>query len=64
MLMDLWGRIASHTGCFRGNLMEKHHLEGIVVYGRMVFKLIIKKLFGRSWTGLNWLRIRLIGRRL
>jgi hypothetical protein len=59
----VWGRRASYTGCSWGNLRTSDHFEGIVVYGRTVFKLIIKKLFGRPWTGLIWLRISVIGGR-
>jgi hypothetical protein len=28
-----------------------------IVYGRMILKWIIKKYFGKAWTGLNWFRI-------
>jgi hypothetical protein len=48
----VWGRRESHTGSSWGNLRARDHLEGIVVYGSMVLKFIIKKYFGRSWSGL------------
>jgi len=63
-MCHVWGRRASYTGCSWGNLRERDHLEGIVIYGRMVFNLIIRKLFGISWTGLIWLRLKVIGGRL
>jgi len=48
----MWGRRASHTGCSWGNLRARDLLEGLVVYVRMVFQLIIKKLF---WEVMDWI---------
>jgi hypothetical protein len=48
----VWVGKVSHTGCSGGNLRERDHLEGIVVYGKMIFKLIIKEI---AWEVMDWI---------
>jgi hypothetical protein len=36
--------------------MERDHLKYNGVDGRIILKLIFKKLDGNAWTGLFWLR--------
>jgi len=38
------------------------HLGGLVVHGRKILKLILKKLNVNMWVGLNWLEIGSNGR--
>jgi hypothetical protein len=38
------------------NLNETDHLQDLGVYGRIILEFILKKSFGRAWTGLIWLR--------
>jgi len=37
--------------------MDRIHLEGIGVDGRIILKWIFKKWDGEAWTGLIWLKI-------
>jgi hypothetical protein len=37
--------------------LERDHLEDLVVDGRIILKLIVKKLDGGTWNGLLWLRV-------
>jgi hypothetical protein len=41
--------------------MERNHLEGIFVDGRIILKWISEKWDGEAWTGLIWLMIRTFG---
>jgi hypothetical protein len=40
--------------------MERDHLKYNGVDGRIILKLIFKKLDGNAWTGLLWLRIGIV----
>jgi hypothetical protein len=47
-----------------GDLMERDHFEDIGIDGRIILRWIFKKWDGEAWTGLTWLRIRILGRLL
>ena len=51
------GEGKARTGCWWGDLRARDHLEDPDVDRRIILKRILKKSFGRSWTGLIWLRI-------
>jgi hypothetical protein len=42
---------------FLKSLEGRNLLEGIGVDGRVILKLVLKKLGGRVWTGFIWLRL-------
>jgi hypothetical protein len=46
-----------HTEFWWGNLGEKEHFENLGLGKRIILKYILKKSFGRAWTGLIWLSI-------
>jgi hypothetical protein len=46
-----------HTGLWRGELIERDHLEDLDINGRIILKSIFKKWDGRAWIALFWLRI-------
>jgi hypothetical protein len=35
----------------------KKHLKGVSVDGRIIFKQILRKLYGAMWTRFTWLEI-------
>lgn len=45
----VWGRGEVHAEFQWGNLGERHHLEELVVGGKILLKLVFRK-----WVGLNW----------
>jgi hypothetical protein len=45
-----------HTRVWRGNLMEREHLEDPGIERRIILKLSFRKWDGRVWIGLIWLR--------
>jgi hypothetical protein len=51
------GRAEVYTGFWRGNMRERDHLEDPGVDGRIILKIIFRKLDGKAWTGLIWLKI-------
>jgi len=51
------GRREVHRGLWWGNLKERDHLEDLVVYGRIILKLIVKNKNASVWTGLMLLSI-------
>jgi len=55
------GRGEVSTRFWWGNPTERDHLEDLGVDGRIIVKFIFKKLAGRAWIGLIWLRVRTSG---
>jgi len=59
------GTMGDKRGGYRvlvGDPRERDHLEDLDVDGRVILKLIFKKLTGgRAWAGLIWLRIVTFG---
>jgi hypothetical protein len=55
-----WGRVV-HTGIRCRYLKIRYHLEELGVYEMMVLKDIFRKLDGRTWTNLIWLRAETSG---
>ena len=43
--------------CTMGKPEGKRPLEGHGRRGRVMIQFVLKKLYGRTWTGLLWLRI-------
>jgi hypothetical protein len=37
--------------------LERYNLEDLVVDGRIILKLVVKKWDGEAWNGLLWLRV-------
>jgi hypothetical protein len=50
-----------HIGFWLGNLRERDNMEDLGVDGRMILQCMLKKSFGKAWTGLSWLRIATSG---
>jgi hypothetical protein len=42
-------------------LLEKCHLEDLVIDGKIKLKFILWKWNGKVWTGFIWLRVRAVG---
>ena len=53
-----------YTGFWWGNLREREHLEDPGIDGRIILRLIFRKLDVEAWTGSIWLRIGAGGRHL
>ena len=53
----VWGRVEVYSGFRWGNLTERDDLENPGVDGRIILRLIFRKLDVRAWTGSIWLRI-------
>jgi hypothetical protein len=51
-----WEREEVHTGdlvgFWWGDMIERGHVEGIVLYGRVILKWIVKKYGGMGWSNL------------
>jgi len=41
-----------HIGCWCGNMMERNHLEDLIIDRRIMLKEMLKKYHGSAWTGL------------
>jgi hypothetical protein len=52
------------TGCWLRSLRERDHWGGQDVDGRIILRLIFRKLEGVVGTGWSWLRIRTGGGQL
>ena len=58
-----YGTYGRHEWCILGlvgNLKELNHLDDVRVDGRMILKRILKEYDDRAWTGLIWLRSKII----
>ena len=51
------GKGQRSTGSRWGNLKEKHQVENIGVYWRIILKLTLKKQHGMAWRGLDWVHM-------
>jgi len=56
-MQHVWGRVEVYSGFRWGNLTERDDLENPGVDGRIILRLIFRKLDVRAWTGSIWLRI-------
>ena len=54
VMWHVWGTGEVHTGCWSGDVRERHHLDDLGVDGRLILKFILKKWDGKAWTGLIW----------
>jgi hypothetical protein len=45
-----------------GKPEERDQMEDLGVDGRMILQCMLKKSFGKAWTGLSWLMIGTRGR--
>jgi len=59
-----WGPGEVYTGFWWEELMERGHLEGLGLDGRIILKWIFKTWDREAWTGMLWLEIGTDGRRL
>ena len=50
------GRMEVHTEFRWGSLRERDYLEEVSINGRIILKLIFKKLDWDRWSELTWLR--------
>jgi len=57
-------REEGHIECWWGNMMERNHLEDLIIDRRIMLKGMLKKYHGSAWTGLIWLRTGTSGRLL
>ena len=51
----LWERREIHAQW--GSPKERYHLKDMGVGGKIMIQFVLKKLYGRTWNGLLWLRI-------
>jgi hypothetical protein len=58
----LWERREIHAQW--GSPKERDSLKDMGVGGRTMIQYVLKKLYGRKWYGMLWLRIRTSGRLL
>jgi hypothetical protein len=54
--------IRIHKEFLSRNQKGRDHLEDAGIDGRIILKLILRKLYKRVWTGFNWHRIGTRGR--
>ena len=55
VMWHLWKRREIHAQW--GIPKERDHLKDTGVDGRIMIQFVLNKLYGRTWTGLLWLRI-------
>jgi len=63
-MRHIWEPGEGHTGFWWGDVRESNLLQNLGVDGRIILKLIFKKLNGGGWTGLIGLGIGTGGRLL
>jgi hypothetical protein len=55
-MCHVWARKERDTGFWWENLKEGDHLEDLVIDGKIILKLNLKKRGGKVCTGFTWLR--------
>jgi hypothetical protein len=55
-MLHIWGRRDMHTGFWWGKMIQRICLEDLLVDGRIIIKILLKK---GGWQGVGWIYLAL-----